>query len=333
MKSLQLTLATGAFGIFATMAASQDITLKASHNANADEPYQIGLERMAEVLMEKTDGKATIKAFPNAQLGDGLDNVQGVQLGTIDIAVIANGVLANSVPDMTLFSLPFLFEDAEHMRAALTDPEVLEYVNELAQEQGFRVLGLFTAGTRHIMTTEKPLHSMADLEGLKIRTQQSPAQVDAFREFGANPTPIAYGELYGSLETGVVDGAEAANTNYLSKNFYEVAPNWAQVGWLQLVSPVIMGEQRFRRLPDDVQKALLETVKEALPYQHEAYAESDKKAFGVLKEKDVNITELDPVPFRKAAKAVYEKYIDNERKEKLFDLVQKVAGDDGDTKK
>lgn len=322
MKFIQTVLATSAISICATMALAQDIVLKASHNANADEPYQIGLERMGEILMEKTGGQATIEAYPNAQLGDGLDSVQGVQLGSIDIAVVANGVLANSIPDMSLFSLPFLFDDPEHMSAALNDPDVLEYVNELASERGFRVLGLFTAGTRHIMTTEKPLHSMADLKGLKIRTQQNPAQVDAFRAFGANPTPIAYAELYGSLETGVVDGAEAANTNYRSKNFYEVAPNWAQVGWLQLVSPVVMGEQRFQSLPEDVQTALLETVQEGVPYQHEAYAKSDKESFEFLKGKGINVTELDPAPFREASESVYEKYVDNEAKQKLFDLVQ-----------
>lgn len=326
MKFLSKVLAVGALSVFSTAALAQDIVLKASHNANADEPYQIGLERMGEVLMEKTGGQATIKAYPNAQLGDGLDSVQGVQLGTIDIAVIANGVLANSIPDMSLFSLPFLFDSTEQMRAALTDPAVLEYVNELATARGFRVLGLFTAGTRHIMTTDKPLNSMADLKGLKIRTQQNPAQVDAFRAFGANPTPIAYAELYGSLETGVVDGAEAANTNYRSKNFYEVAPNWAQIGWLQLVSPVVMGEHRFQSLPEDVRKALLETVQEAVPYQHEAYAESDQKAFEFLKEKGITITQLDPVPFREAAKVVYETYVDNEAKQKLFDLVRKAQG-------
>lgn len=326
MKSFQLAVATSALVLFATMAPAQDITLKASHNANADEPYHVALERMGEVLMEKSDGQATIKAYPNAQLGDGLESVQGVQLDTIDIAVIANGVLANSVPNMSLFSLPFLFESTDHMRAALTDQAVLDQVNEFAGEQGFRVLGLFTAGTRHIMTTDKPLHSMADLEGLKIRTQQNPAQVDAFREFGANPTPIAYAELYGSLETGVVDGAEAANTNHLSKNFYEVAPNWAQVGWLQLVSPVIMGADRFNSLPEDVQTALLETVQETMPYQHELYGESDMEAFEQLKEEGVNITELDPAPFREASKAVYDKYVDTEAKQKLFDLVQEAAG-------
>jgi len=110
MKHLTTAFAAGALSVLATMASAQDIVLKASHNANADEPYQIGLERMSEVLMEKTGGKATIQAYPNAQLGDGLDSVQGVQLGTIDIAVVANGVLANSIPDLSLFSLPFVFD-------------------------------------------------------------------------------------------------------------------------------------------------------------------------------------------------------------------------------
>ncbi len=322
MKYFTTTVAAGALSVLATMVPAQDITLKASHNANADEPYQIGLEQMGEILMEKTGGKATIQAYPNAQLGDGLDSVQGVQLGTIDIAVVANGVLANSIPDLSLFSLPFVFDSTEQMRAALTDEDVLAYVNELATDRGFRVLGLFTAGTRHIMTTDKPLNSLGDIKGLKIRTQQNPAQVDAFRAFGANPTPIAYAELYGSLETQVVDGAEAANTNYRSKNFYEVAPNWAQIGWLQLVSPVVMGEQRFQSLPEDVRTALLETVREGVPFQHDAYAESDEKAFEFLKEEGVNITKLDPAPFREASQSVHEKYVDTESKQKLSDLVR-----------
>ena len=244
LTNLALCIALGATAV-AAPAFAQDITLKASHNANADEPYGVGMRKMAEILEEKTDGAATIEVFDNATLGDEMESIQGTQIGTVDIAVTANSTLSNFVPDLSVFSLPFLFDDAEQMDRALSDPEVLDAIGGALDAQGFHLLAVFSAGTRHIMTKE-PIESLADLEGLKIRTMQNPAHVDTFNAFGANATPIAYTELYGALETGVVDGAEAANTNFFSQKFYEVAPDWAVVGWLELVAPVIMGKAAER---------------------------------------------------------------------------------------
>ena len=208
LTNLALCIALGATAV-AAPAFAQDITLKASHNANADEPYGVGMRKMAEILQEKTDGAATIEVFDNATLGDEMESIQGTQIGTVDIAVTANSTLSNFVPDLSVFSLPFLFEDAEQMDRALSDPEVLDAIGGALDAQGFHLLAVFSAGTRHIMTKE-PIETLADLEGLKIRTMQNPAHVDTFNAFGANATPIAYTELYGALETGVVDGAEAA---------------------------------------------------------------------------------------------------------------------------
>ena len=114
LTNLALCIALGATAV-AAPAFAQDITLKASHNANADEPYGVGMRKMAEILEEKTDGAATIEVFDNATLGDEMESIQGTQIGTVDIAVTANSTLANFVPDLSVFSLPFLFEDAEQM--------------------------------------------------------------------------------------------------------------------------------------------------------------------------------------------------------------------------
>ena len=128
---------------------------------------------------------------------------------------------------------------------------------------------------RIVEETKKPIAQMADLKGLKIRTMQNPAHVDTFKAFGANPTPLAYTELYGALETGVMDGAEAANTNFYAQKFYEVAPDWAMVGWLELVAPVIMGEAQYQALPDDIKTALDEAGREAGAFQRATYRDSD----------------------------------------------------------
>lgn len=318
MMAMLVALSTTVSASFAA-----DITLKASHNANPDEPYHLGMQRMNELLREKTDGTAEIQVFSNAQLGDEMESIQGTQVGTVDIAVTANELLVNFVPDMGTLSLPFLFDDPTHLDRVVSDPEFLATANEILAEKGFRLIGMFSAGTRHIMTKE-PIESIDDLADLKIRTMQNPAHLDAFRMFGANPTPMAYTELYGALETGVVDGAEAANTNYHSQRFYEVAPNWAILGWLELVAPVVMGESRFQSLPVDVQSALMEAGKEAAAYQRELYRESDQKRFDLLIEEGVNVTRPEDGPFREQAEAIYSEYTETEGQKALLEAIRSV---------
>jgi tripartite ATP-independent transporter DctP family solute receptor len=318
-----------AFGIVfgvCTVAApvmAQDIILKASHNANAEEPYGVGMREMASILEKKTGGQATIEVYDNATLGDEMESIQGTQMGTVDIAVTSNSTLTNFVPDLSVFSLPFMFEDAAQMDRALSDPEVLAQIQSAVEEKGFHLLAVFSAGTRHIMT-KKPIHSIVDMDGLKIRTMQNPAHVDTFNAFGANATAIAYAELYGALETGVVDGAEAANTNFYSKKFYEVAPNWAVVGWLELVAPVVMGKAAYDKLPEDIQDALDEAGVEAGKAERAAYLASDNARFADLEAEGVNITHPDRVPFREAAATVQQKYVKTDGQKLLFDLLKSV---------
>lgn len=325
MKLTNLALCFAALGAVALSApvAAQEITLKASHNANADEPYGVGMRKMAEILEEKSGGKATIEVFDNATLGDEMESIQGTQIGTVDIAVTANSTLANFVPDMTVFSLPFLFKDAEQMDRALSDPAVIDAISGALDEKGFHLLAIFSAGTRHIMT-KKPVNSIEDMAGLKIRTMQNPAHVDTFNAFGANATPIAYAELYGALETGVVDGAEAANTNFFSQKFYEVAPDWAVIGWLELVAPVVMGKAAYEALPDDIKTALDEAGFEAGKAERAAYLASDNARFADLEKVGVKMTHPDSAPFREAAAAVQQKYLESDAQKRIFEILQSV---------
>lgn len=321
LTSLALCLAMGITAI--TPAIAQELTLKASHNANAGEPYGIGLRKMDELLKGATGGKATIQVFDNATLGDEMESIQGTQIGTVDIAVTANETLANFVPDLSVFSLPFLFTDAQQMDRALQDPAVIAETQDLLKAQGFHLITFFSAGTRHIMT-KKPIEKMSDLAGLKIRTMQNPAHVDTFKAFGANPTPLAYTELYGALETGVVDGAEAANTNFYAQKFYEVAPDWAMVGWLELVAPVIMGEAQYQALPDEVKTALDQAGKEAGAFQRQAYRDSDAARVADIEAAGVTISHPDDQPFRAAADGIKQTYLQADGQKKLFELIGAV---------
>src|SRR5690606_25727784 len=121
--------------------------------------------------------------------------------------------------------------------------------------------GSYSSGIRHLMT-KKDIQGIEDMENLKIRTMQQPMHVEAFRAYGANPTPMSYSELYGALQSGIVDGAEGATSDYRGQRFYEVADHFTLIGWLNLTAHIFMSEAAFQALPEDVQTALIEAGEE-----------------------------------------------------------------------
>jgi tripartite ATP-independent transporter DctP family solute receptor len=301
-------------------AFAQTINMKAAHSAALDEPYQVGMADFAKRITAATGGKVNVAIFANNQLGNERELIEGLPLGLVDIACPANAVLTNFIPDLVTLDLPFLFHDQAHLERLLNGP-LIDVVSEAAAKRGYRVLGLYTAGVRHIMT-KKTINTVADLKGLKIRTMQNPAHVEAFKALGANPTPLAYGELYGALQSGVVDGAEAANTNYHAQKFFEVAPNWAMVSWTVLISPLIMSEAKFKSYPADVQAALLKAGRESAVVERAEYARSDTERLEALKKTGVKITTPDPAGFRTAVTKVYGDFVKNDTQKKILEVIQ-----------
>ena len=297
-----------------------DIVLKAGHSQNAGEPMDRALHMMREHVEAATGGKVTIEIFPNMQLGGEVEMIKQVLTGSLDITSPSNAPLTNFVPALKIFDMPFLFRDEAHMIAVLRGP-VLQDINEIVATSGIRLLGVFNVGVRHIMSN-KPVRTMDDLKGLKIRTMQSKYHMAAFNAFGANATPISYAELYSSLQTGVVDGAEAANTNYFEKKFYEVAPYWGQVGWTILTAPLIMSEKKFASLPSDVQQALLEGGNKAAAWEQDYYASVDKGRLDDVRNAGVSITKLDIAPFQKASEKVYAEFLTTDDERRILKMIQ-----------
>lgn len=297
-----------------------DIVLKAGHSQNAGEPMDRALHMMREHVEAATDGKVTIEIFPNMQLGGEVEMIKQVLTGSLDITSPSNAPLTNFVPALKIFDMPFLFRDEAHMIKVLRGP-VLQDIAEIVATSGIRLLGVFNVGVRHIMSN-KPVRTMDDLKGLKIRTMQSKYHMAAFNAFGANATPISYAELYSSLQTGVVDGAEAANTNYFEKKFYEVAPYWGQVGWTILTAPLIMSEKKFASLPSDVQQALLEGGNKAAAWEQDYYASVDQGRLDDVRNAGVSITKLDIAPFQKASEKVYAEFLTTDDERRILKMIQ-----------
>ncbi len=298
--------------IFATLVAlassscgprERIFVIKFALSQNPGEPQVRAAEVFKRIVEQETVGRVRVDLYPNNQLGNQRDVIEGIQLGTVEMSNVAS-VLAAFVKEVNLFELPFLFENREHFHAVL-DSEIGEGVKPALLRRGFHLLGYFDAGVRHIMTTDRPIEGLADLQGLKVRTMENPLHLATFKALGANPLPMAYGELYTALEQGVIDGAEAANTNYLSKRFYEPAPNWALVGWIHLVEYVMISRVFYDRLPEDFRRIVDKAAVEMISRERQWYAEADAAALRELEAADVRITHPDRTPFRQAARQVY----------------------------
>lgn len=291
-----------------TSTEEKQIKIKFSLSQAATEPAVQAAQAFKEEVEEKSGGSITVEVYPDNQLGSERDVIEGLQIHTVEMVDPANAVLTNFIDELSIFELPMLFDSKEHVYAVLDDIG-MSYAGK-CEEQGFKLLGWFDMGSRNIMTVSKPVESMADLTGLKIRTQESTANMAGFTAFGASPTPMAYNELYTALESGVLDGAEAANTNYYLKAFYEVAPNWAIVGWLECVNPVLMDLQFWNNMSDNQKAVVEEATANMITLERELYAKSEEDYLAELEKLGVNITYPDKAPFKEASKKAYAEFAD-----------------------
>jgi len=284
------------------------IVLKAALSQNPGEPQVRAMESFKRMVEDQTGGHIQVRLYPNNQLGNQRDVVEGLQLGSIEVSNIAS-VMSAFVPATNLFELPFLFDGPDHFDAVL-DGSIGQSLRPAFEARGLHLLGYFDAGERHIMTTSGPIESLDDMRGLKIRTMENPLHLAAFRAFGANPLPMAYGELYTALEQGVIDGGEAADPNYFAKRFYEPAPFWARVGWIRLVEYLVMSRSFYERLSRRDRGIIDTAARATILEQRTLYRAEADSALVQLREVGVQISYPDREPFREAARAVYAAWAD-----------------------
>ncbi len=307
------------FVFTASAFAAGATVLKAGHSATNKEPYQLGLEAFGKKLKETTNGKFEVKVFPSCQLGSEKEMTEGLFLGNVDVATSATTVVTNFIPEFIVYDLPFLFNSDEHFYKA-SDGAPGKFFVDACAKKGIRLLAIYDAGVRHI-ASKKPINSMKDLKGMKIRTMQSQIHIDAFNGFGAKATPMAFSEQFSALEQGVIDGVEASNTSCYNQQFYRPAPNWALVSWYRCVTAMMMSEKKFQSYPKDVQKAILEAAAYSAKVEREAYAKSESASLDAMKKAGVNITKPDVAPFKEVAQKVADKYI---KKPELKEVLKQI---------
>jgi tripartite ATP-independent transporter DctP family solute receptor len=265
----------------------------------------------ADQVAELSEGRIKIEIYPSGQLGDDNEVYQAMQMGAVDLyRGNASSMSDFGKMQVTALALPYIFRDRDHFWSVCAG-EVGDEILADIQESGSRMVGLFfmDEGARNFFTTDKPVTKIEDLKNLKIRVQNSQLMLDTISALGANPTPIDYAELYTSLQTGVVDGAENPPASYYSNKFYEVAPYYVLDGHTFSPSIVLMSEIVWNRLSAADREILMEAGKLTEEYNRKAIEAADEQAYEDLRAAGVKITTLsDPEKWSAAMDGVYAKH-------------------------
>jgi tripartite ATP-independent transporter DctP family solute receptor len=304
-----------------TSAEEETTTLRLGHIQSETHPWHKGALKFAELVEEKTDGSVQIDVYPSSTLGGDRDLLEGMQIDTVDFALVA-GVMSNFYEPYAILELPYLFEDMDHLEEFLYGPEGAALQEETLQETGIRGLEYWLRGPRQL-TSNTAVESPEDLKGMKIRVPSIEASVDGWQAMGANPTPMGFNEVYSSLQTGVIDGQEnpvlfAANARIQEVQNYLIMTNHVY-GYVQL----LMNDDVFQELTKEEQEAVTEAAEEATEYQNNLVLEEDEQALQDMLDEDVELIEVDTTPFEEAVQPVNEELADKYGRE-LYDTINEM---------
>lgn len=304
-RSVFVSLALALTGLV----AAQEITLRAADNQPEDYPTVVGLRAMADYLSENSDGRIEMEIFAGGQLGDERSTIEQAQLGVIDIVRTSTSPVGEFYAPMGVFSLPYIFRDQAHFEAVLQG-DVGEEL--LAGLEAADLVGLayYDSGSRNFYTTKTPIRSVDDLSGLRIRTQESQVVLDMMAVLGAEPVPMAFGEVYSSLQTGVIDGAENNLPSYgpSGVRHYEVAPYYTLDGHARVPEVVMISKASWDRLSPEDQALVREAAQASVPVEFEAWAALVEESRQAVLEAGSEVIEVDTQPFQDAVQPLYEQY-------------------------
>ena len=272
------------------------------------DPYAITAHAFKTELEAALPGRVEVQLFPNRQLGDDKEILEGLQFGTIDMGVITNAVVANLEPTYQLVDLPFLFGSAEQAHKVL-DGDVGETLAANLRDDGVVSLGAAEGGFRNMINNTRPVRTPADVEGVKYRTMQNPVFIEMFSSLGGSPEPMAWGEVFTAMQQGTVDGLEIPTSVVNSNNYADVTKYLSFTRHTYSAIHLLMSERSFNRLPEDVQTAVIDAGRAAIAQQRKAVAAAEAEVVQALVDKGMEINSIDDVgAFREKVGPVYKRF-------------------------
>ncbi|KYG59237.1 TRAP transporter substrate-binding protein [Planococcus maritimus] len=286
-------------------------TIRLAHLVPEEQSSHVAAVDFKEKLEAESDGRLKVELYPNGQLyGSDREAIEAVQLGNIEMTIPAVAAMASFNEKFQVFDLPFLFNNNEAAYKALDGDLGQELMADL-ESNGLKGLVFGENGFRHVSNNEGPIEKPEDMEGLKMRTLESPLHTDTFNAFGANASPFAFGELYTALQQGTYDAMDCPISLYYTNKFYEVQDYLTLTGHVYAATSLLMNDDFYNDLPEDLQELLMEASEEFRTQQRELAQQQDTEFMEQLEAEGMQINDLTDEQrdaFREAAAPVYEKY-------------------------
>ncbi len=302
MGMLAATVAMVAVG--SADVSAQGLQIQAGTTSPPGNTQSMSLEEYAKRVNERIGDLGTVEYFHSSQLGSDEEMLQKVRLGTQDISQPST-IMSSLVPEFGLFDLPYLVASREHM-VCITEKIIWPKLAPKAEARGVKILGVWENGFRHITNNIRPIVTPEDLRGVKLRTPQGVWRVRMFEAYGANPTPLAFSEVYVALQTGVMDGQENPYVNIASGRFQDVQKYLTETRHVYTPSFPAVSVRKFESYPEEVQKALVEIGRDLTPWVHELAASMENEVRDKLIADGMEFNVADRAAFVEASKPVYE---------------------------
>lgn len=298
-----------------------DVTvLKLAHGLDPSHPVHKGMAYMGERIAEKSNGLMRLDIYPSEQLGSERECIELLQIGSLAMTKVSSSVLESFVPAYKVFSLPYIFRDDAH-RFAVLEGAIGKGMLEASQQYWLRGLCFYDAGSRSFYTVNRPVHTPADLTGLKIRTQESATSMQMVNALGGSATPISWGELYTALQQGVVDGAENNPPSFYLSRHYEVCKFYSLDEHTSVPDVLIISTVVWNALTPEEQRIVQEAADESAQHQKKLWQEASEEALRAVEAAGVTIIRPDKGPFLEKVAPLLDSY---RREPEIYELMQRI---------
>jgi len=285
-----------------------DVTvLKLAHGLDTNHPVHKAMEFMAQKVAEKSAGKLRVDIYPSEQLGTERECIEQLQLGALDMTKTSSSPLESFLPQIKVLGLPYLFTDSEHYWKVLLGAIGKELL-DAGKPVGLKGLCFYDAGARSFYTRSRLVNTPADLKGMKIRVQKSDMAIRMIEAMGASATPIDWGELYTSLQQGVVDGAENNPPSFYTSLHYEICKYYILDEHTRPPDVLLISTVVWNKLSPELQSILQKGVDESVGFQRKLWAEKEAENLQQVEQAGVTIIRPDKQPFREAVKSMWDQF-------------------------
>ncbi|WP_275288191.1 TRAP transporter substrate-binding protein [Halomonas elongata] len=319
IKRLVTSAVLGAAILGSQAGLAADFTLKFGHLANEENIWHQAAVTFKEEVEANSDGRIEVQLYPNEQLGAEMDVINSIQLGTADMTITGES-LQNWAPKAAMMAVPYAFRDSAHLEQAVEGEIGDEIEAQITERANLVPLAWFERGPRHL-TSNRPIEKPEDLDGLRLRVPNVPLFVDTWEALGARPTPMAFSEVFTSLQQNTIEGQENPLSLIESASFDEVQDYVNLTGHVRSWIYVVIGKDKLDSMPEDLQQVVFEAADTMQAHEADLFAEDEKRLRQDLEERGMEFVDVDADAFaEKARPAVLDSL--NEEQRKLFEAIQ-----------